>query len=273
MIKTKFICGILGDWFELKDIQVNTLPENFICLSSLSCEESSLTELPKGLVVLGNLYIGDCQITSLPEQLVVYGDLILLNSSIFDIPTDACLCGSVVALQVNSMPTYNLNTKTDRYVCTNNGEVIPYKEELYHTRTDEENQVRRTPLTFYKGYAESKNAITIDNKTYYSCSSYNQGTIFCERLLLKQSPAFEKYLNYDVNEKRWLPQLIEIFKEITGACDDGVEQFLKKEKAISKVNKYSILQACELLKNSTIAQSYFFTFLFIDYFCNREIFY
>lgn len=273
MTKTRFICGILGDWFELKNVQINALPENFVCPSSLDCEGSSLTELPKGLVVLGNLYIGDCQITALPEQLVVYGDLILLNSSIFDIPADACLCGNIVTLHANNIPTYSRNTKTDRYVCTDNGDVIPYKEETYHTRASEEMHYQRTPLTYYKGYAESKNAITIDHKTYYPCTSYNQGTIFCERLLLKQSPAFKKYLNYDVNEKRRLPQLIEIFKEITGACNEGVEEFLKREKTISKVNKYSIAQACQIIEKSKVAQNYFFTFLFIDYFCNREVFY
>ena len=85
---------------------------------------------------------------------------------------------------------------------------------------------------------------------------------------------FEKYYNYDVNQKRFVKELITIFKDITDACIDGINEYLTEEKIVL-TNKYSITELNEMLQNKSFEKKYYKTTyvdLFTDYFFHREKF-
>ena len=275
LYEEKTICGKTDKWFEVSKIQTSSLPKNFHCYGSLSCDGSSLTELPEGLIVEGNLYIGECEIAVLPPKLIIGKDLILLNSSIFDIPNDICICGDIIALKVNNMPSYQSNTDYYNFVCDIKGRPIPYIYSKFIDRY-EEKQIFNNSVLFYLGVFNHKCAIQLINndKNIYPCENLDQGCDFIDRLQLYKSPFYKKYINYNTNEKRFVKELITILKEVSNISEIDIKNFLN-DSDILLINKYSIKELCQILetwahKNNKPILSHIQ--LFKDYFFNREIF-
>lgn len=274
LYEEKTICGKNDKWFDLSKIPTSFLPKNFHCYGSLSCDGSSLIELPEGLIVEGNLYIGECEITALPPKLIIGKDLILLNSSIFDIPNDICICGDIIAIKVNNMPSYKPNTIYSNFVCDKNGKVIPYLNKKFINRK-EKTQFLDCSVFFYSGLFNKKNAvIPIDDTNIYLCESLSDGCNIIDHIKLKKSKFYNKYLNYDIDEKRFVKELTIIFKEISNACDSGIKKFFENSSDIVDTNKYSIRELCKILeKKVTDKNELNYIKIFKDYFFNREIFF
>lgn len=276
LYEEKTICGKTDMWFDLSKIQTSSLPENFHCYGSLSCDGSSLTELPEGLIVEGNLYIGECEIAVLPPKLIIGKDLILLNSSIFDIPNDICICGDIIALKVNNIPSYKPNTDYYNFICDTNKSPIPYINNIYINR-HEDGQIFNNSVLFYLGLFNHKCALRLiysNNKSIYPCENLDQGCDFIDRLQLYKSPFYKKYINYNINEKRFVKELIIILKEVSNISELDIKDFLNSSDILS-INKYSIKELCQTLeiwahKNNRPVLSHIK--LFKDYFFNREIF-
>lgn len=274
LYEEKTICGKTDKWLELAKIKLSSLPIGFYCDGSLSCDGSSVKELPSNLIIKGNLYIGDCNISQLPSKLVVGEDLILLNSSIFDLPDDICLCGSIIAIKANNIPKYQPNTVYDNFVCDKNGKIIPFSYSKYVNREAPETVVRLKPYTFYHGLFGT-NAVSYNEPLrILSCSSLKDGIHKIDYDALKNSSIFKKYYDYDVNQKRFAKELVTIFKEITDACDEGIDEYLKEDKIVL-TNKYSIAELNKMLQNKNFEKKYYKTTyvdLFTDYFFHREKF-
>lgn len=274
LYEEKTICGKTDKWLELAKIKLSSLPIGFYCDGSLSCDGSSVKELPSNLIIKGNLYIGDCNISQLPSKLVVGEDLILLNSSIFDLPDDICLCGSIIAIKANNIPKYQPNTVYDNFVCDKNGKIIPFSYSKYVNREAPETVVRLKPYTFYHGLFGT-NAVSYNEPLrIFSCSSLKDGIHKIDYDALKNSSIFKKYYDYDVNQKRFAKELVTIFKEITDACDEGIDEYLKEDKIVL-TNKYSIAELNKMLQNKSFEKKYYKTTyvdLFTDYFFHREKF-
>lgn len=274
LYEEKTICGKTDKWLELAKIKLSSLPIGFYCDGSLSCDGSSVKELPSNLTIKGNLYIGDCNISQLPSKLVVGGDLILLNSSIFDLPDDICLCGSIIAIKVNNIPKYQPNTIYNNFVCDKDGKIIPFSYLKYINREAPETVVRLKPYTFYHGLF-GINAVSYNEPLrILSCSSLKDGIHKIDYDALKNSSIFKKYYDYDIHQKRFAKELVTIFKEITDACDEGIDEYLKEDKIVL-TNKYSIAELNKMLQNKNFEKKYYKTTyvdLFTDYFFHREKF-
>ena len=274
LYEEKTICGKTDKWLELAKIKLSSLPIGFYCDGSLSCDGSSVKELPSNLIIKGNLYIGDCNISQLPSKLVVGGDLILLNSPIFDLPNDICLCGSIIAIKANNIPKYQPNTVYNNFVCDKNGKIIPFSYSKYINREAPETVVRLKPYTFYHGLFGT-NAVSYNEPLrVLSCSSLKDGIHKIDYDALKNSSIFKKYYDYDIHQKRFAKELVTIFKEITDACDEGIDEYLKEDKIVL-TNKYSIAELNKMLQNKSFEKKYYKTTyvdLFTDYFFHREKF-
>lgn len=274
LYEEKTICGKTDKWLELAKIKLSNLPTSFHCEGSLSCDGSSIKELPSNLIVDGNLYIGDCDISQLPPKLVIGGDLILLNSSIFDLPDDICLCGSIIAIKANNIPKYQPNTIYDNFVCDKDGKIIPFKYSKYINREAPDGVTRLTSYTFYHGIFGTDAISYGEPLRILSCKNLKDGIHKIDYDALQNSPIFEKYYNYDVNQKRFAKELVTIFKEVTDACDIGINEYLKEDKIVL-TNKYSIAELNEMLQNKNFEKKYYKTTyvdLFTDYFFHREKF-
>ena len=264
------ICGKKGSWFNVEKYKLKSLPEKFHCTGSLNCDGSLLKELPSNMIIDGDLYIGDCEIAQLPSKLVIGGDLILLNSSIFDLPNDICICGNIIAIKANNVPNYCRNTVYNNFICDQNGKIVPFEYSKFIKREmEEDNFVHRAKsCTFYKGLF-GQDILTYDSPTVIiSCKGIKDGILKMDKKLLKESPIYYKYYNYDVNQKRFVAELMVIFQEVTDACQKGIQEFIEKEKIVM-TNKYSIKELDLMLKNSSYGS--FYT-LFDDYFFHREKF-
>lgn len=274
LYEEKIVCGKKGLWFDVKKYKLTSLPKNFKCDASLNCDGSSLIELPDGLYVKGDLYIGDADIVELPHNLIVCGDLILLNSQICDLPDDICVGKNIISLQTNNIPHYEKNTKYKNFICDNNKEIIPFKYEKEIKRQDENlGYLPRETIYFYYGYDSTMNAARrASKKEYFKCGSFREAIEKIEREILKESPIYQKYLNYDINEKRFVKELVTIFQEITNACESGIKKFFNETNLIVKENKYTIKELCNILKQDYNSSTYPYTFLFLDYFLHREKF-
>lgn len=274
LYEEKTICGKTDKWLELAKIKLSSLPIGFYCDGSLSCDGSSVKELPSNLTIKGNLYIGDCNISQLPSKLVVGGDLILLNSSIFDLPDDICLCGSIIAIKVNNIPKYQPNTIYNNFVCDKDGKIIPFSYSKYVNREAPETVVRLKPYTFYHGLFGT-NAVSYNEPLrILSCSGLKDGIHKIDYDALKNSSIFKKYYDYDIHQKRFAKELVTIFKDITDACDEGIDEYLKEDKIVL-TNKYSIAELNKMLQNKNFEKKYYKTTyvdLFTDYFFHREKF-
>lgn len=274
LYEEKTICGKTDKWLELAKIKLSNLPIGFHCEGSLSCDGSSIKELPSNLIIDGNLYIGDCDIFQLPSKLIIGRDLILLNSSIFDLPDDICLCGSIIAIKVNNIPKYQPNTVYNNFVCDKNGKIIPFSYSKYINCEAPETVVRLKPYTFYHGLFGT-NAVSYNEPLrVLSCSSLKDGIHKIDYDALKNSSIFKKYYDYDIHQKRFAKELVTIFKEITDACDEGIDEYLKEDKIVL-TNKYSIAELNKMLQNKSFEKKYYKTTyvdLFTDYFFHREKF-
>lgn len=273
----KTIFGRKDSWLELKYLRINALPKGFKCMGSLSCDGSSLTELPEDLIVLGNLYIGECDITSLPRGLAVGGDLILLNSAVLALPDDIGIGGDIVAIRADNTPTYKPNTVAKNWICDRDGNIIIYTNvEECATSLNPLQHRRAVNMLFYDGGALGKCAISLNapDATIYSCVDYESGCAIINRDKLKKSIYFQKYYNYDVDQKRFVKELITIFKEITDACDLGIDEFFSYNKDLLLTNKYSIRETSEMLSNILDKNEgwHHYINLFNEYFFHRELF-
>ena len=200
--------------------------------------------------------------------------MILLNSSIFDLPDDICLCGSIIAIKVNNIPKYQPNTVYNNFVCDKNGKIIPFSYSKYINREAPETVVRLKPYTFYHGLFGT-NAVSYNEPLrVLSCSSLKDGIHKIDYDALKNSSIFKKYYDYDIHQKRFAKELVTIFKEITDACDEGIDEYLKEDKIVL-TNKYSIAELNKMLQNKSFEKKYYKTTyvdLFTDYFFHREKF-
>ena len=270
LYEEKTICGKTDKWFEPAKIKLSSLPEAFHCEGSLSCDGSLLKELPSNMLVDDNLYIGDCDIIQLPSNLIIGGDLILLNSAIFDLPDDICICGNIIAIKVNNVPKYQRNTIYNNFVCDENGNIIPFKISK-NIQIEAEHRIYQ--YVFYKGIF-NKDAVAYNDLTHImTCNGLKDGLAKANQDSLKKSPYFKKYFNYDVNQKRFVKELITIFKEVTDACNEGITEFLENAKIVM-TNKYSIVELVEMLKKQSFSKEYYKTYviLFDNYFFHREKF-
>lgn len=274
LYEEKIICGKLDQWFEVAKVKLSSLPNNYHCKGSLSCDGSLLKELPSNMIIEGNLYIGECEITQLPQKLIIGGDLILLNSSIFDLPEDICICGNIIAIKVNNPPKYIPNTIYENFICDKDGNIIPFYSKKYIPRTLPEPNHRMKSYTFYKGIFDKDIIVYDDPPRIIPCNGLRDGLFKIDRDSLKNSPFFKKYYDYDINQKRFVKELITIFRDITDACDNGIEEYLKSDQIVM-TNKYSIVELDEMLKKKVFSKTYYTTTyvaLFDDYFFHREKF-
>lgn len=277
MYTEKTIFGRRGAWLELKNLRVNALPKGFICQGSLSCDGSSLKELPEDLIVLGSLYIGECDITTLPRGLAIGGDLILLNSAVMALPDDIGIVGDIIAIRTDNIPSYKPNTIAKNWVCDKDGNVIVYTNVEKHASSPNPQWHRRAvKMLFYDGGAAGKCAISLDapGATIFPCTDYEAGRAIIDRVGLKESIYFQKYYDYDVDQKRFVKELRVIFRDVTDACEQGIDKFFQLHKDLLPTNKYSIRETSAmllyLLGDKEGLRHY--VELFNEYFFKRELF-
>lgn len=278
IVEKKVINGILDDWFEVKKIILNKLPNNYSFNNSLSLDGSSIAELPEGLVVKGNLYIGDAPITKLPKKLTIGGYLDLRNSNVEEIGEDTVACHILFNKKLNTRRVYYSNKKdlipmiANRFVVTDNKLVIPFssfKRTKFHSYGDEDG---RQPLycVFYKGLYNKYNAICYSEngkRIIAECPDLHEGVRIIERWRLYINRDTSKYDSWSVNDLHTVDELIELYETITDACVPGIDTFIKEK----NVDRNALYPVSWILENTQGYEHAHFNYLFEEYWKNKEI--
>lgn len=273
LYQEKTILGKKDNWLDLQDIKLDLLPKGFICNGSMSCDNSQLKQLPDELIVKGDLYLGKCKFTTLPKKLVIKNDLILINSNITYLPSDICICGDIIAKKAENIPQYNKNQVYDNFVCDRNGVVIPYRDTQKSTVIIYDNEVVQRPqYIFFKGTFKGRHAIKLEkDPTIFFCSGLKDGIKKIEIFNIEKNGIKDKYKNYDIDLPRFSKEIIQIYKDITGACEKGIISFLKDTNVVLE-NKYSLRQVDKVVNEDLKQSGHYFPyhFLFEEVFFNKE---
>ena len=199
---------------------MNGLVRNGIYVGPLNVGESldlggrtSLTSLPEGLNVGGYLYLGGCtSLTSLPNKFS---------------------CETI--LYIGELSGYKFNI-FDGIPC-----VVVSTEE-------------KDGIKVHKTY-DSKfvDGVLVEKRTVYVAEKYgvysHAETVpeAIEDLLFKVNGAYtEQYKGIDIQTPRPIPELVRMYRSITGACKFGVNQFIDEVKT---KEKYSVFEVILLTKD------------------------
>lgn len=212
----------------LKNILLKSLPENFKVDSSLDCTDCDLTYLPDGLEVKGDLILGNAYIDELPARLVIGGNLVMMER-ILAVPSDAIIGGVIVTSFGVSPPAL----PEGHHIHTDDGNIIIYNQ--IKILTQEEivaNDFYYPELKFFKNlYPDSTmHAVqyTENDKTYtFTCSGIKDAKLKVDWNRAKLNGIYN-YDNYNINEPRTVLELKKIYQVCTGACETGVQRFLKE---------------------------------------------
>lgn len=182
----------------------------------------------------GSLYLDGCtSITSLPENLTVGGSLDL----------DGC-----TSIQT---PTY--------YKTLSNGDYVP-KCYLYadNILTHIKNSKTVGDYTLYIGKIPGKNVVS-DGKYYAHCNNLRDGIADIAFKRAKDRGA-DEYKNLTLDSVIKLEDAIVMYRIITGACQQGTQQFVNNQKELKE--EYNIREIIEATKGQYGAE------LFAEFFNN-----
>ena len=209
---------------------------------SLDLRGTQITSLPDNLTVGGSLYLSGTQITSLPDNLTVGDWLDLRGTQITSLPDNLTvggwlyLRGTQIAHPKNEAKKVN-RLKDGDYKA---GKYLYADEILTHIKKVK----RQAGYIFYIGKIKGRNVIS-DGVHYAHCDSFRDGIA---DLLFKTAAdrGAEQYRGLSLDTKMIVPELVTMYRVITGACRQGSEAFVNSLGELKET--YTIKEAIELTR-------------------------
>ncbi len=238
-----------GSTLYLSGTQITSLPENLTVGSTLYLSGTQITSLPENLTVGGTLYLSGTQITSLPENLTVGGSLYLRDTQITSLPENLTVGGSLdlSGTQITNK-VYKRLSQGD-YVKNN---YIYADGVLTHIKKEK----KSSGYTFYVGKIKGRNVV-FDGKNYAHCKTFKDGIIDLKFKEAKNRGQ-DQYKSLGLNSVLKLEEAITMYRIITGACQQGTENFVSSLKEVKE--EYSIQEIINLTKhqyNNEVLQRFF----------------
>lgn len=177
----------------------------------------------------GNLDLSGTQITALPDNLTVGGWLELRGTQITD-------------------------TALKKIKQLSNGDYVPgrylYCDNIL-THVKKEKRIQR--FTFYVGKIKGHNVIS-DGENFAHCDKVRDGIA---DLLFKSAKdrGADQYRGMSLDTEMSVPDAVTMYRVITGACQQGTEQFISSLGSKLK-NTYSVLEIIELTKGQYGAKTF-----------------
>ena len=216
---------------------IESLPEGMTVGGSLWLRGSKIKSLPEGLKVRGHLDLGNTPIEVLPEGLTVGGDLYLRGSNIETLPDGITVCGNICA-------DFDCDeTKVHR---PKNGEVFQKDGHTFifadRTLTVVKSIHKVGGYTFYKGDLPWNSVIT-DGEEFAHCKSIRDGIA---DLAFKKAKnrGQSQYKDVSLDDEFTVPELVVMYRIITGACKAGSEAFVSSLGELKE--RYSVREAIEI---------------------------
>ena len=248
----KYFLNKENNIISFKNVKINQLPLNFHIECSIDLRGSSIKELPQGLIIGGSLYI-DNNIKYIPKDIIICKDLIGVAEDT-NIPDNLIIGGELKDFSSTKKHIFNTFEKTDNYIFIDNT-LVPYIKKWTY----------KNKHIIYNGIFKKYRVLE------YHCDN---GDVYYH--LCRSSNDFDKYFEYDEAINRGLLQLdiynldslvdiptaAKIYKICTGACDEGIQDFIKSLK--NPKDLYTIREIIDLTENQYINHD-----IFKSYFYNK----
>ena len=227
----------VGGTLDLANTPIESLPEGLTVGRNLWLEGSKIKSLPKGLEVGGNLYLANTSIEALPEGLTVGGDLYLRSSKVATLPDGITVCGEIYANF--DYDETKIHRPKDGEVFQKDGHTFIFAD---RTLTVVKSIHKVGGYTFYKGDLSWNNAIT-DGEEFAHCKNIRDGIA---DLAFKKAKnrGQSQYKDVSLDDEFTVPELVAMYRIITGACKAGSEAFVSSLGELKE--RYSVREAIEI---------------------------
>ena len=247
----------VGGTLDLENTPIESLPEGLTVGWNLYLSGSKVKSLPKGLKVRGNLYLRNTPIESLPEGLKVRGHLDLANTPIEALP-EGLVVGGYLWLRGSKVATLpdGITVCGDIYTDFDydetkihrpkNGEVFQKDGHTFifvdGILTVVKSIHKVGGYTFYKGNHPWNSVIT-DGEEFAHCKNTRDGIA---DLAFKKAKnrGQSQYKDVSLDDEFTVPELVAMYRIITGACKAGSEAFVSSLGELKE--RYSVREAIEI---------------------------
>ena len=226
----------------LNNTPIVSLPDNLNVGGSLDLRDTPIVSLPDNLTVGGSLYLSYTPIVSLPDNLTVGGSLYLNNTPITALPDGLAVGGS---LYLRGTKIKNKEAKRKKVRKLQNGDYI---EGRYLFCDGILTHIKKRKMIsgymLYIGKIKGKNVVS-DGKYYAHCKAFREGVA---DLLFKAASdrGAEQYRGLPLDTVLTVPEMVTMYRVITGACQQGTQAFVESIKNLKET--YTIREAIELTR-------------------------
>lgn len=226
------------------------LPTGLKVPGNLDLARSHISELPEGLTVGGWLDLSNTPITELSEGLTVGDWLNLGNTQITKLPPDLAVGSKIFR---NDYITPAQARKVRRLKDGDSGDGSYIYADYIFTFVKEVRHIDGYAL--YVGKVPGKNVVS-DGKFYAHCSDFRTGI---SDILFKRAKdrGAEQYRSIDRNTPIPLEDAKTMYRIITGACQQGTEDFVQSLEATGKLkDAYTVNEMLEVTKGQYGAKTF-----------------
>ena len=238
-------------WYSAEGIdgtKITALPDKLTVVGNLDLRNSNVIVLSDDLSVGGGLYLSGSNISELPDNLTVGGNLDLRNSAITELPDNLTVGGDLYLNYAEDQKEEKKvrHLKSGDYV---EGRYLYADGILTHVKK----KYSFRGYTIYQGKIPGKNVIS-DGVHYAHCNKLRDGIA---DLLFKtaEERGAAQYKNITLESRMGVPELVTMYRVITGACRQGSEDFVKSLGDNLK-ESYTVAEAIELTRGQYNAERF-----------------
>ena len=223
----------VGGYLYLEGTQITSLPENLTVGGSLDLEGTQITSLPENLTVGGSLDLEGTQITSLPDNLTVGGSLYLRGTQITSLPENLTVGGylDLRGTQITEEQQQKVNREITNYLLKwQDGKYIKV-DGMFCEVISHRNNVYKV-----KNIGESNPYFIVGEGRFFAHGeTLKKANEDLQFKIISEKLKSEPILADTVID-------IKYYRLLTGACEFGVNQWIKENKI-----KQTSFKASELL--------------------------
>ena len=227
----------VGGGLYLGGSKIKSLPQDLKVGGDLNLAYTPIESLPEGLKVRGHLDLANTPIEALPEGLVVGGYLWLRGSKVATLPDGITVCGDIYT--DFDYDETKVHRPKDGEVFQKDGHTFIFVDGIL---TVVKSIHKVGGYTFYKGNLPWNNVIT-DGEEFAHCKNIRDGIADLAFKKAKNRGQCQ-YKDVSLDDEFTVPELVVMYRIITGACKAGSEAFVSSLGELKE--RYSVREAIEI---------------------------
>ena len=230
----------VGGYLDLEGTNITSLPDNLTVGGYLDLRGTNITALPDNLTVGGYLDLRGTNITALPDNLTVGGSLYLRGTNITALPDNLTVGGSLDLEGTNikkpkklKRPDSDFKIKYRAYVESK----LTWHNGKYRVIDGIFCEVLKTCLNIIKAKIENNKIIYIFTKDGISAHGKTIKQAYRDWLFKQSDRDCSQYENLAPDTIKDLAYWVVCYRNITGACSLGTENFIENNEEFFKKDR------------------------------------